>query len=219
MKSFLLFAILLFSWTFAVAQNEQAPILEKEFDYKNWTYKKVNGEGEVNLREFMKGKKLVLVIYYAPWCHNWKYEAPFVQKFYEKYKDKGFDVIGVGEYDTVDAMKADIERKKITFPVVYESDSLQAKQKTTHYEYRKASGDTRNWGSPFNVFLLPENLKKDGGTLAKKMFVVSGELIEAEAEAFIREKLGLPKEEKKEVSSNKAIEACEPTTTSLKKPE
>lgn len=218
MKSLLLFAILLFGWTFAVAQNEQAPILEKEFDYKNWSYKNVSGEGEVDLRQFTKGKKLVLVVYFAPWCHNWKYEAPIVQKLYEKYKDKGFDVIGVGEYDTVEAMKTDLKQKKITFPVVYESDSRDAKQKTLHYEYRKSIGDTRNWGSPFNIFLLPEHLKNDGETLAKKMFVVSGELIEAEAEAFVRKALGLPKEETKaELSANQSLEVCEPTSD-LKKP-
>lgn len=219
MKSLFLFAILLFGFTFANAQNEQSPLVEKEFNYKNWSYKKVNGEGEVSLREFTKGKKLVLVVYFAPWCPNWKYEAPIVQKLYKKYKDKGFDVIGVGEYDTVEAMKADIERKQITFPVVYESESREAKQKTTHYELRKELGDTRNWGSPFNIFLIPAGLNKSGDVLTKKTFVGIGELIETEAEAFIREKLGLPKEDAKTVSSNKSIEACEPTTTSLKKPE
>ncbi len=221
MKMFLLFAILLLSFTFASAQHEYAPVLEKEIKYKDWTYKQVRDGGkELNLREAAKGKKLVMVVYFAPWCPNWKLEAPIAQKFYEKYKANGFEVIGVGEYDTVDLMKTSLDTFKITFPVVYESEARDAKQKTLHYEYRKTTGDTRNWGSPWNIFLIPANLQKKGDILTEKTFVVNGELIEADAEAFIREKLGLPKEEKKaEVSSNKTAEVCEPTTTSLKKPE
>jgi len=221
MKTVLLFAILLLSFTNSGAQHEYAPVLEKEITYKDWTYKQVRDVGkELNLREAAKGKKLVMVVYFAPWCGNWKLEAPIAQKFYEKYKANGFEVIGVGEYDSVEMMKANLDNLRITFPVVYESEARDAKQKTPHYEYRKATGDTRNWGSPWNIFLIPSALKKKGEILTEKTFVVNGELIEAEAEAFIREKLGLPKEEKKaETSQKKAGEVCEPTTTSLKKPE
>ena len=191
MKMLLLLAVMLFGFTFTFAQNEQAPILEKEFNYNNWTYQSVNDDSKVNLREFVKGKKLVMVVYFAPWCPNWKHEAPFAQKLYEKYKDQGFDVIGVSEYDTVEASKKDIEKKGITFPVVFESDSKEAKQKTLHYDYRKETGDTRNWGSPWNLFITPSKIKKNGDTLLKKGFVVNGELIEPDAENFVREKLGL----------------------------
>lgn len=209
MKFFLILAIILMSFTFALAQNEQAPIQEKEFKYKDWTYKTINNDKEINLREFASGKKLVLVVYFAPWCPNWKHEAPFVQKLYEKYKNKGFDVIGVGEYDTVAAMKSNIDNFKITFPIVYESDTKDAKQKTLHYDYRKETGDTRNWGSPWNVFLESANLKEKGDTLTKKTYIANGELIEAEAEKFIREKLGLPAEEIKAEAKNKAVEVCD----------
>ncbi len=187
--------IILLGFTFAFGQNEQAPILEKEFEYKNWTYKSVRDDSSINLREFVKGKKLVLVVYFAPWCPNWKHEAPFAQKLYEKYKSQGFDVIGVSEYDTVEATKTDLEKKGITFPVVFESDTREAKQNTPHYEYRKAAGDTRNWGSPWNLFIIPDKMKKDGDVILKKAYVVNGELIETEAEKFVRERLGLKPEE------------------------
>lgn len=211
MKTLLALAIMLFGLSFASAQTEQAPLLEKEIKYKDWTYKSVRDDKTVNLREFAANKKLVMVVYFAPWCPNWKHEAPFAQKLYEKYKTNGFDVIGVGEYDTVAAMKANLDQFKITFPVVYESDARDAKQKTPHYEYRKTVGDTRGWGSPWNIFLEPAKLSKKGDVLTEKTFVVNGELIEAEAEKFVREKLGLPAEEKKaEKTTSQAIEACEP---------
>lgn len=212
MKTLILFAILLFSFTFAFAQNEQAPVLEKELTYKDWTYKNVLTGDEINLRKAVKGHKLVMVVYFAAWCPNWKHEAPFAQKLYEKYKASGFEVIGVAEYDSIDNTKISMTNYKITFPVVVESESKAYKQNTLHYEYRRAVGDTRNWGSPWNIFLQPSMLEKKGETLLKKAFVVSGELIETEAEAFVREKLGLPKEEKKAETAvgKKDTEVCTP---------
>lgn len=211
MKTFLALAFLLIGSTFVSAQSEQAPILEKEIKYKDWTYKSVRDDKTINLREFTNKKKLVMVVYFAPWCPNWKNEAPFAQKLYEKYKSNGLDVIGIGEYDTVEAMKTNLDTFKITFPVVYESDSKDAKQKTLHYEYRKSVGDTRGWGSPWNIFLEPAKLTKKGDVLTEKTFVVNGELIETETEKFVREKLGLPAEEKKaDKTTSRTIEACEP---------
>lgn len=220
MKTILTLAILIFGFFSAAAQTgEQAPVTEKEIKYKDWTYKSVRGDSEINLRDFTRGKKLVMVVYFAPWCPNWRNEAPIAERLYEKYKASGFDVIGVGEYDTVEKMKANLDALKITFPVVWESNSTADKQKTAHYDYRKAVGDTRNWGSPWNIFLEPANLEKKGDVLLTKAHLVSGELIETDAEAFIREKLGLAKEDKK-VSENKPVESCEPEKkiSGLKKP-
>lgn len=191
MKTLFILTIMLLSLTFVSAQTEQAPIQEKELAYKNWTFQSVHDDSKINLRDFAKNKKLVLVVYFASWCPNWKHEAPFAQKLHEKYKDKGLAVIGVSEYDSIDATRKDLEKKGITFPVVFESDSRAAKQKTTHYEYRKAVGDTRNWGSPWNLIFNPGIMKKDGDILLEKAFIANGELIETETESFIRERLGL----------------------------
>ena len=194
MKTLSILLLLFFCATFAFTQSgEQSPLVQKEVKYKDWTYKSVRDETSVNLRDFVKDKKLVMVVYFAPWCPNWRNEAPVAEKLYEKYKNQGFDVIGISEYDTVAAAKTDLEKKGVTFPVVFESESKEAKQKTLHYDYRKDAGDTRNWGSPWNIFIEPSNIKKKGDVLLKNAFVVNGELIETEVEAFVREKLGLPK--------------------------
>jgi len=217
MKTILALAIMLIGSIFAHAQSEQAPILEKEIKYKDWSYKSVRDDKMMNLREMAKNKKLVMVVYFAPWCPNWKNEAPFAQKLYEKYKANGLEVIGVGEYDTVAAMKTNLDTYKITFPVVYESDARDAKQKTVHYEYRKAVGDTRGWGSPWNIFLEPAKLTRKGDVLTEKTFIVNGELIEAETEKFVREKLGLPAGEKKaDKAMSQTVEACEPEKAAAK---
>ncbi|MEO7539190.1 MAG: redoxin domain-containing protein [Pyrinomonadaceae bacterium] len=221
MKSLFALFILLASLTFAFGQNEQSPIVEKEITYINWTYKNVRTDAEVNLRDFTKGKKLTMVVYYAPWCPNWRHDAPILQKLYDKYSSKGLAIIGVAEYDPVDSMKANLDKLNITFPAVYESLNRTEKQKTLHYQYRTATGDTRGWGSPWYIMLMPSTMEKKGDILTKKTFVINGEIIEAEGEPFIRKQLGLPAmEAKAPVAENGKIEVCDANEkiADLKKP-
>ena len=213
--SAILFALIAFS--FVSAQNELTSIVEKPFDYKDWVYKNVETDKDVNLRKFTNGKKLVMVVYWAPWCHNWAYDVAFVQGLYDKYKDKGFDVIGVGEYDPVDRMKAHIKENKLTFTNVYESVSSADRLKTTHYAQRTEAGDTRKWGSPWYVFLEAGKLEPEGQiVMSKKPPVVNGELIRKETEAFIQQKLGIAAA----AQTTGKIEVCEPDTKTaeFKKP-
>lgn len=85
--------------------DETAPLQEKEFEYKDFTFKSLRDGKDVNLRNFAKDKKLVLVVYFAAWCPNWHREMPLVKKLHEKYKDKGFDVIAVSEYESLEKTK------------------------------------------------------------------------------------------------------------------
>lgn len=194
--------ILLVGLTAVTAQTEQSPIVASAITYNDWLYPDVKTGTDMNLRKFVRGKKLVMVAYFAPWCPNWKHDVRFVQKMYIKYKDSGFDVVGVGEYDPVEKMAGHIDSYKITFPVVWESNLRTAKQTTQHYAYRTAAGDQRGWGSPWYVFLEGRKFEKEGRAIEKKPYVVNGELIQIEAEKFIREKLGL-KEEKAAVINAK----------------
>ena len=220
MRSISAFAFILCSLVFSFGQNEQSPIVEKDIVYKDWVYKNVQTGNDMNLRKFTFGKKLVMVVYFAPWCGNWKHDLPFVKSLYEKYKGNGFDVIAVGEYDPVDSMKSHIEQYKLPFPVVWESDQRTAKQKTSHYEYRRSVGDTRNWGSPWYIFLEVSRLEPNGLVMTKRAPIVNGELIQPDAEKFIREKLGLAAGAGGKLSSLEAVEVCDPAkpTTALVKP-
>lgn len=176
------------------AQNERISKVEKELEYTNWTFKNLNGDDSTELRALIAGKKLVMVVYFAAWCHNWRHEAPFVQSMFEKYRKDGFAVIGVAEYETVERTRDNIKSLGITFPVVYESTTLADRLTTTHYRYRTQTGDTRKWGSPWHLFIHHSTVEPNGSILLRKAFVVNGELIESEVEPFIREKLGLPKQ-------------------------
>ena len=185
--------------------HEYAPIQEKKINYKDWTFKRMGTGEPVNLRTWAKGKKLVLIVYLAPWCNNWKLEAPVVDRLYEKYKAHGFDVIGVSNYGSERDQQVYFKDKNVPYTVVVESDTREARDKTMHYVYRQMTGDARKWGSPYNIFLVPSKLKQEGDVLTEKAWVNNGELIEAEADEFIRKRLGLKKE--KDEKKNKSDEA------------
>ncbi len=211
MKLFLALVVCLLAFTFSFGQNEQAPIIEKNITYKDWTHKDIRTGADLNLRELTAGKKLVIVVYYAPWCPNWRFDAPMLIRLYNKYKANGLEIVAVGEYDPLPSLKNNLDLLKIPFPAVYESDDRAAKQKTLHYEYRRVTGDARGWGSPWYIFLETAQMEKKGDVLVKRTHIINGEMIEVEGEKFIREKLGLPAiDSKATVGKNGEIEICEP---------
>ena len=171
------------------AQHEYAPIEEKEVNYKNWSLINLKDDKPVDLRTLVQGKKLVMVVYFAPWCGNWRNEAPIATSLYEKYRAQGFEVIGVSEYASRDDVRAYFGTNGPPFTVVTESESRDDREKTPHFGYRQKTGDTRRWGSPWNIFLDPAKLAKDGDQLTVKAWVVNGELIEADADKFVGEHL------------------------------
>lgn len=210
-KIFVLF-ILLFAFVFsALAQHEYSDLSEKKITYKDWTYKTVLTDADFNLRDYTKDKKLVMVFYFAPWCHSSNYQMPITQKLYEKYKAAGLGVVGVSLYAELDQTKQKLESENITFPVVVETTSKFRKE-SNHYKYRTKTGDDRKWGTPYNVFLISSELQTNGDVLTKKTVVVNGEIREEEAEKYIREQLGLPAEEtktEKTQAKKETVEVCE----------
>lgn len=236
MRKILILVALLFAIVPATVRaqdgHEYAPLEEKTINYKDWTFNNLKDNKPVNLRSFAQGKKLVLVVYFAPWCPNWRNEAPVAAKLYEKYKANGLDVIGISEYGPRADSLAFFGPTGSPYTVVSESEARTDRDKTSHYTYRQATGDLRRWGSPYNVFLEPAKLNKTGDVLTEKAWVVNGELIEADVEKFVRERLGLDKVEankaapdfKLETDKNKLLHTtnaststqCSPATNSKK---
>lgn len=193
MKKFLIIPVLAVALSpfaaHAQASHEYSPLVEKTVNYKNWSLPNIKTAIDEDLRSLMAGKKLVMIVYFAPWCGNWRNEAPIAAKLYDKYRDKGFQVIGIGEYASLDDIRNFFGEAGPPYPVVVESDSREDKLKTLHYGYRQLTGDTRNWGSPWNIFLEPAKVNPKGEVLTEKAWVVNGELIEDEVDKFIASKV------------------------------
>lgn len=201
MKKLILVALFLILSTAALhgqGGHEYSPLVEKTVNYKNWTLKDLVNNKATDLRSLMTGKKLVMVLYFAPWCPNWKNEAPVAAGLYDKYKAQGFEIVGVSEYGPRDDVKNFFGPTGAPYPVVTESESRDDREKTAHYGYRQLTGDTRRWGSPWNIFLEPSKCSSNGDVLMEKAWVVNGELIEADVDKFIHDRL----------AANAAITPC-----------
>lgn len=166
----------------AANEHEYAEIKKAELEVQDFNLKTV-GAKDVHLTQFVSGKKLVLLWYFAPWCENSRYDTGFVLKLYEKYKDKGFDVLGISNYASLDELKKYLAQHNIKFTVVYETTEKNDNNRLSsqHFKFRDSLGDKRNWGTPFSVFILNGQLDT--------VYVAAGELIPEKAEQFVAETL------------------------------
>jgi cytochrome c biogenesis protein CcmG/thiol:disulfide interchange protein DsbE len=84
----------------------------------------------VSLSDY-KGR-VVLLNFWATWCHGCKTEIPWYVEFQEKYKSRGFIALGASMDDGGwKVVKPFVKVKKLNYPVVIANDGL-AKQ----YELR-----------------------------------------------------------------------------------
>ena len=83
----------------------------------DFTLEKLGG-GTISLSEF-KGKKPVVVDFWASWCPNCRRDMPKLNGFYEKYKDK-VEVIGVNLQEKESTIQNFINSRGISFPIAFD---------------------------------------------------------------------------------------------------
>lgn len=115
-----------------------------------------NPEGqEIALSDYAGKGKYVLVDFWASWCGPCRKENPNVVALYEKYKDKGFEIVGVSLDRDKAAWVKGIEDDQITWPQM---------------------SDLKFWESAgaqaYGIKSIPSTvlLDKDGTILAKNLY-------------------------------------------------
>ena len=169
------------------ATPDYAPIVERKLDFYDLTYQMVEG-GPFDLRDYAQGKRVVIVEYLAGWCPNSNRNGHIVERLWTKYRERGLGLVGVAEYSDADELRIHIGRIGIDYPFVVETRKRDQRKDSSHYKYRRAAGDKRKWGTPFYVIIDTRDIEPAApkGPLARRVYTVSGELVEAEADQFIR---------------------------------
>ncbi len=119
--------------------------------------------------------KVVLLDFWATWCHGCNIEIPWYMEFQQKYKDKGLSVIGVAmDDDGWKSVRPFSDEKKINYMIVVGNEGL-AKE--------------------YGVDNLPVTLliDRDGKIAASHSGVVEKEAFEKEIQALLQG----PKDSKK----------------------
>lgn len=87
----------------------------------DFSLEKLSG-GTISLAEY-KGRKAVVLDFFATWCPNCRRDMPKLNGFYEKYKDK-VEVIGIDLHEDESTVRKFVEKYNITFPIVIDGGKI-----------------------------------------------------------------------------------------------
>ncbi len=118
LKNFLVFCFLI------VAVNAAAQVTPNITDPRlDFSLPALNGDS-IRLSS-MKGK-VFLLDFWASWCVPCRFNNKNLVKLYSKYKDKGFEILGVSLDDNKKAWQRAVGKDKLTWPQINDSKGWDA---------------------------------------------------------------------------------------------
>ena len=82
----------------------------------SFTVKNADGK-EKTLADLCKGKKYIMIDFWATWCAPCVKEMPNVKQQYAKYAGKGFEIIGISEDRSKSTMDEFVQKEGLKWPV------------------------------------------------------------------------------------------------------
>ncbi|MDE2059397.1 MAG: TlpA family protein disulfide reductase [candidate division NC10 bacterium] len=87
----------------------------------DFTLKTLEGN-TIRLSE-LRGKKVVLINFWASWCPPCRLEMPTMQQIYSEYKERGFEILAVNiESDAKQEIRDFVKELRLTFPILLDPD-------------------------------------------------------------------------------------------------
>jgi peroxiredoxin len=126
--------------------------------------------GELSLSS-LKGK-VVLLTFWAVWCHACAEELPVLEAIYLKYRDRGLEVVGVNiDRDPPDSIQRYVQKKGISFPILLDRDKKAMRTYQAHFLPTTFLLDRKgvvverkvgayNWTSPPGRVIVEELLRR-----------------------------------------------------------
>jgi peroxiredoxin len=89
----------------------------------NFQYQDISGnKGSI---EELRGK-LILLRFWANWCPYCKFEMPRIDRFYQLFRNQGFEVIAVNVGDSVGIVEAFTAEMNLHFPMILDPEGKLA---------------------------------------------------------------------------------------------
>ena len=80
-------------------------------------------EGKTVRLSELRGKKVVLINFWATWCPPCRLEMPTMQQIYSEYKGKGLEVLAINiEPDAKEEIRDFMKELRLTFPALLDSE-------------------------------------------------------------------------------------------------
>ena len=118
----------------------------------------------------LKGK-VVLVVYWANWSEPLVKDLPMIKAFYERYHDRGLEILGVNLDATTDEAKAWIAEHKVDWTQLHEAGGLEGSPLAVEYGIIHLP----------SMFVVDRDGKVDyRGIAAEELMPVFGELFKSE---------------------------------------
>jgi len=83
-------------------------------------------DGKVWKLSDLRGKKIVMIDFWATWCNICKREMPVLQKVYQEYQGKGVEFFGVALDENIAGIKKVVKEKGVTYPILVDKDTKVA---------------------------------------------------------------------------------------------
>jgi len=155
-NKFLFMATLLLVSLFVIGMGGKPVFLESGSDPIDFTLRDLRGES-VQLSSYY-GKKAVLLNFFNTECPACQVELPELQKLYERYNNKGLEIISV-----------DLKESK---------ETVQAMAKEKGLKFRILLDETGSIGRKYSIRYIPSNylIDKKGKIFYKTLFTTADEL-------------------------------------------